>query len=134
MNRHDKEPSSEDPTQIKNATSVFDGAIERQEQQYLLRLYVAGTSSLSRQAIANIRRVCEEKLAGRYDLEVVDIYQAPERAKEDNIVAVPTLVKQLPSPLRKLIGTLSDHERILVGLDLRPKPIARTEENGEPRQ
>lgn len=134
MNLHDKEPSSEDPTQIKNATRVFDDAIERQEQQYLLRLYVAGTSSLSRQAIANIRRVCEQELAGRYDLEVVDIYQAPERAKEDNIVAVPTLVKQLPSPLRKLIGTLSDHERILVGLDLRPKPIARTEENGEPRQ
>lgn len=125
---------SEHPEQAKSATEAFQDALLNKEQQYLLRLYVAGTTALSVQAIANIRQVCEQELVGRYDLEVVDIYQSPERAKDDNIVAVPTLVKQLPSPLRKLIGDLSNCERILVGLDLHPKPITRAEQNGETRQ
>lgn len=127
MKPGDTGQSSESQEPIKSTVEAFEDAIDRQVEQYLLRLYVAGTTPLSMQAIANIRRVCEQELAGRYDLEVIDIYQAPERAKDDNIVAVPTLVKQLPSPLRKLIGDLSDRERILVGLNLRPKPSMRME-------
>lgn len=135
MSPHDKTgPASETPEQAKSATEAFQGALVNKEEPYLLRLYVAGTTALSVQAIANIRQVCEQELVGRYDLEVVDIYQSPERAKDDNIVAVPTLVKHLPRPLRKLIGDLSNCERILVGLDLRPRPISRAEQNGEIRQ
>ena len=88
---------------------------------YVLRLFVTGTTSRSARAIANLRRVCEEHLKGEYDLEVVDIYQHPELAKEHQIIAAPTLVKMLPLPLRKIIGDLADEERVLAGLDLTPK-------------
>ena len=88
--------------------------------QYVLRLYVTGTTARSSRAITNVRRICEEHLGNRYDLEVIDIYQQPALAKGDQIVAAPTLVKQLPLPLRKLIGDMSDRDRVLVGLDLRP--------------
>jgi circadian clock protein KaiB len=87
-------------------------------EKYLLRLYIAGTTSRSTRAVANIRRICEDNLGGRYDLEVVDIYQKPALAKGEQIVAVPTLVKKLPLPLRRFIGDLSDTERVLVGMDL----------------
>ncbi len=89
--------------------------------KYELRLYVAGVSPRSSQAIANVRRICEQHLAGHYDLEVVDLYQNPVLSKGEQIVAVPTLIKKLPVPLRKFIGDMSDTERILVGLDLRSK-------------
>src|ERR1035437_4658070 len=89
--------------------------------EYLLRLYVAGTTPNSVRAIENIKRICEEFLKGRYDLEVIDIYQQPVLAKGDQIIAVPTLIKKLPVPLRKFIGDMSATEHILVGLDLRPK-------------
>lgn len=89
--------------------------------EYVLRLYVAGTTPKSVLAIENIKRICEEFLKDRYDLEVVDIYQQPVLAKGDQIIALPTLLKKLPLPLRKFIGDLSARERILVGLDLRPK-------------
>jgi circadian clock protein KaiB len=89
--------------------------------EYVLRLYVAGTTPNSVRAIENIKRICDEYLKGRYDLEVVDIYQQPVLAKGDQIIAVPTLIKKLPLPLRKFIGDMSTTERILVGLDLRPK-------------
>lgn len=88
---------------------------------YELRLYVAGVSPRSSMAIANVRRICEQHLAGRYELEVVDLYQNPVLSKGEQIVAVPTLIKKLPLPLRKFIGDMSDTERILVGLDLRSK-------------
>lgn len=91
------------------------------EAKYVLRLYVAGTTPKSIRAIENIKNICEEYLKGRYDLEVVDIYQQPVLAKGDQIIAVPTLIKKLPQPLRKFIGDMSVTERILVGLDLRPK-------------
>ena len=90
-------------------------------KEYVLRLYVAGTSSKSARAVANIKEICENSLKDRYDLEVVDIYQQPILLKGEQIVAAPTLVKKLPPPLRKFIGDMSDTERILVGLDLRPK-------------
>jgi circadian clock protein KaiB len=88
---------------------------------YVLRLFITGTTSRSSRAIANLRRVCEERLHGEYDLEVVDIYQHPAAAKAYQILAAPTLVKMLPLPLRRIIGDLADEERVLAGLDLSPK-------------
>jgi circadian clock protein KaiB len=90
-------------------------------KEYVLRLYVAGTTSKSIRAVANIKEICESSLKDRYDLEVIDIYQQPVLVKGEQIIAAPTLVKKLPLPLRKFIGDMSDIERILVGLDLRPK-------------
>jgi circadian clock protein KaiB len=87
---------------------------------YVLRLYVAGMTPRSARAIANIKAICGEHLAGRYDLQVIDIYQQPTLAVGDQIIAVPTLIKKLPPPLRRIIGDLSDLERTLVGLDLKP--------------
>ena len=89
---------------------------------YVLRLYVTGKTPNSLRAIANLKELCDNYLPGRYDLQVIDIYQQPTLAEEDQIVATPTLVKELPPPLRKLIGDLSDRERVLVRLDLQPAP------------
>src|ERR671917_2322551 len=89
--------------------------------EYVLRLYVAGVTPRSVQAIENVKSVCERHLRGRYELQVIDIYQQPVLAKGDQIIAVPTLIKRVPAPLRTLIGDLSDVERVLVGLDLRPR-------------
>ena len=91
------------------------------EQRYLLRLFVTGMTPRSTEAVAAIKTICEQHLKGRYDLEVIDIYQHPELAKDAQILAAPTLVKQLPEPLRRLIGNLADTERVLMGLDLRPR-------------
>jgi circadian clock protein KaiB len=85
---------------------------------YVLRLFVTGTTARSARAISNLRRVCEERLRGEYTLEVVDLYQDPQAAKDFQIVAVPTLIKVLPLPLRRIIGDLADLERVLAGLDL----------------
>src|SRR5262245_9236476 len=87
---------------------------------YVLRLYVTGMTPRSTRALAVIRAACEEHLSGRYDLEVIDIYQHPVLTREEQIVAAPTLVKKLPAPLRRLIGDLSDTERVLIGLDVLP--------------
>jgi circadian clock protein KaiB len=92
------------------------------EDRYVLRLYVTGMTARSTEAVANIKAICEEHLHGRYDLEVIDIYQHPQLAKDEQIFAVPTLVKKLPAPLRRFIGNLSDKERVLLGLDLRRQP------------
>jgi circadian clock protein KaiB len=91
---------------------------ERRSEKYVLRLYIAGGTPRSTRAVANIREICEHNLNGRYDLEVIDIYQNPALAQGEQIIAAPTLVKQLPHPLRRFIGDLSDTERILVGMDL----------------
>jgi circadian clock protein KaiB len=88
---------------------------------YVLRLFITGTTSRSSRAIANLRRVCEERLHGEYDLEVVDIYQHPAAAQDHQILAAPTLVKMLPLPLRRIIGDLANEERVLAGLGLSPK-------------
>lgn len=90
-------------------------------KHYQLRLYVTGATPKSMRAIAHIRRICEEHLKGRYELEVIDIYQQREMAKSADILAAPTLIKKLPLPLRKMIGDMANTERILVGLDLRPR-------------
>ena len=89
--------------------------------KYLLRLYVTGMTPRSRRAIENIKSICQEYLKGRYDLEVIDIYQRPYLAKDEQIIAAPTLIRKLPSPLRRFVGDLSDRPRVLVGLDLRPR-------------
>lgn len=85
-----------------------------------LRLYVAGQTPKSIAAVANLRRICDERLAGRYRIEVVDLLKRPELARRDEIVVIPTLVRTLPPPLRKIIGDLSQGDRVLVGLDLHP--------------
>ena len=91
------------------------------EQKYVLRLYVAGMTAKSSEAIRNITKLCEEHLKGRYDLQVIDIYQQPTLAKGEQIIAAPTLIKKLPVPLRKFIGNMANKDKILVGLNLRPK-------------
>jgi circadian clock protein KaiB len=85
---------------------------------YVLRLFVSGSTSKSALAVANIKRICEQHLKNRYDLEVIDIYQQPNLARDEEIVAVPTLIKRFPSPLRRLIGDLSNVKAVLFGLDL----------------
>ena len=100
-------------------TRAFEEAQPTDTRHYLLRLYVTGMTPRSTEALAAIRGICEERLQGRYTLEVIDIYQHPERAGEEQLIAAPTLVKKLPLPLRHLVGSLSDTERVLVGLDLR---------------
>ena len=93
----------------------------RKKAKYLLRLYVTGTTAKSVRAIQNVRRICEEHLRGLYDLEVVDIYKNLPLARGDQIIAAPTLIKRLPEPLRRLIGDMSDEQRVLLGLDIRPR-------------
>jgi circadian clock protein KaiB len=88
--------------------------------KYLLRLYVTGSTPASLRAIQNIKRICEGHLKGLYDLEVVDIYQRPELAKGEQIIAAPTLIKVLPYPLKRLIGDLSNEDKVILGLDIRP--------------
>jgi circadian clock protein KaiB len=91
-----------------------------QDGHYNLRLYVAGQTPKSITALANLKTICEEHLAGRYRIEVIDLLQQPQLAAGDQILAVPTLVRRLPEPLKRIIGNLSDRDRVLVGLDLRP--------------
>lgn len=100
-------------------------ATRQKKAKYLLRLYVTGTTGRSVRAIQNVRRICEEHLRGLYDLEVVDIYKNLPLARGDQIIAAPTLIKRLPEPLRRLIGDMSDEQRVLVGLDLRSRRAGR---------
>jgi circadian clock protein KaiB len=92
-----------------------------EEGKYNLRLYVAGQTPKSLTAIANLKRICEDNLAGHYTIDVIDLLVTPQLAEGDQIVAVPTLVRRLPPPIKRIIGNLSDTERVLVGLDIRPK-------------
>jgi len=99
------------------------GKIDKKPKKgkYVLKLYVTGMTARSIRAINNIKKICEEHLNGRYDLDVIDIYQQPVLARGEQIVAAPTLIKNLPLPLRRFIGDMSNTEKILLGLDLRPK-------------
>lgn len=96
--------------------------VETDPERWELRLYVAGTNARCQAAITNLTRICEERLAGRYSIEVIDLLERPQLAAGEQIVAIPTLVRQLPEPVRKIIGDLSNEERVLIGLDLRPGP------------
>ena len=92
-----------------------------EKSRYVLKLYVAGATPRSNQAILNIKKICEEHLFGRYELEVIDVYQQPVLARGEQIIATPTLIKKLPAPLRRFIGTMADTERVLLGLDIRKR-------------
>jgi len=108
---------------IKEKTKAFEDALKVSgTEKYILTLYVTGTTTKSMRAITNIKKICEEYLEGNYTLEIIDIYQQPYLTKGEQIIAVPTLIKKLPSPLRKIIGDLSDIEHVLYGLNLKPKP------------
>jgi circadian clock protein KaiB len=107
---------------IRDATKALEAASRAaKDQPYTLRLYVAGLTPRSQEAIRTVSAICEEHLKGRCDLEIIDIYQHPVLAKGEQIIAAPTLIRKLPLPLRKIIGSMADKEKILVGLDLRPK-------------
>lgn len=110
------------PKKVKDSTKEFAKVLALNgDRKCVLRLYVTGTTPRSVKAIRNIRRICDEHLKGAYDLEVIDIYQQPLLAKGEQIIAAPTLLKKLPLPLRRFIGDMSDTEKILLGLDFRPK-------------
>ena len=113
------------------ATEAMEQALDRQgTEKYVLKLYITGMTPRSQKALRNIKKIMSENLGDNYELEVVDIYQQPMLAKDDQIIAVPTLIKKLPVPLRRLIGDLSQEDRIVLGLDLKtrksPSP-AKTE-------
>jgi circadian clock protein KaiB len=93
---------------------------EVEQDEWNLRLYVAGQTPRSIAAFSNLKKICEEHLSGKYHIEIIDLLEEPQLASGDQILAIPTLVRKLPSPIRKIIGDLSDTERVLVGLDLRP--------------
>lgn len=88
--------------------------------KYHLKLYIAGKTHRSEHAITNLRQICEQNLAGQYEIEIIDILERPQLAEDERILATPTLIKSLPPPLRRLIGDLSETEKVLVGLDIRP--------------
>lgn len=94
-------------------------ATENPAKKWLLKLYVAGARPKSQTAFANLKRICEQHMPGEYEIEIIDLLERPQLAKGDQILAVPTLVRRLPEPIRKIIGDLSDTERVLVGLDLK---------------
>jgi circadian clock protein KaiB len=108
---------------LKESIREFEKAVEgaATDKKFVLRLYVSGATSRSSKAIKNIRNFCEEHLKGRYELEIIDIYQQPGLLEKDQVVAAPTLIKALPPPLRKLIGDMSNEEKVMVGLNIKPK-------------
>src|SRR5438094_96482 len=108
------------PKRTSPAGKRKPGSHSRQAK-YILRLYISGSSLKSALAVENMKLVCEQHLNGRYDLEVIDIYQQAHLARDEQIVAVPTLIKQLPPPLRKLVGDMSDLKKVLFGLDLKTR-------------
>jgi circadian clock protein KaiB len=105
----------------REATPADSSSESTDQATYNLRLYVAGQTPKSLTAIANLKHICEDYLAGRYTIEVIDLLKTPQLAEGDQIVALPTLVRRLPPPLKRIIGNLSDTERVLVGLELRPR-------------
>jgi circadian clock protein KaiB len=104
-------------TTERGVRALFDEAA-RGEERYVLRLFVTGMTARSARAIENLRAICDEYLDGRYDLEVVDIHQQPVLTRGEQIIAAPTLIKKLPLPMRRIIGDMSNRERVLLGLDL----------------
>lgn len=115
--------SREPPAAVGDQCEDFEKLAARaREQRYVLKLFISGLTARSTQALASVRALCEEYLHGRYDLEVIDIYQQPAVARNQQVVAVPLLVRELPNPIRRVIGDLSRKDRVLSGLDLVLKP------------
>lgn len=105
---------------IKSAAEKFEMTISSSgKDRYILRLYITGTTNRSVLALTNLKKICDDYLEGRYELEVIDLYQNPSLAKGDQIIAAPTLIKKLPLPFRRIIGDMSNKEKVLLGLDLR---------------
>ena len=104
------------------AKALLKAMEDQQHARYVLKLYVAGVTPRSAAAIKSITAICEEHLQGRYELEIIDVYLRPTLAKGEQILAAPTLIKYLPLPLKRMIGDMANQEKVLVGLDLRPKP------------
>src|SRR5829696_5026804 len=108
-------------SKFRSATGAFEDALNGKvlkRAKYILRLYVSGSSTRSLKAVYNLKKLCEEHLPDDYDLEIIDIYKNPTAARDEQIIAAPTLVKTLPSPLRKFVGDLSNTQKILIGLDI----------------
>jgi circadian clock protein KaiB len=106
----------------RNLLAAFEKAASSElRPKYVLQLYVAGATPQSSRALTNIKDICEQHLRGRYELEVIDVYLYPALAKSERVIAIPTLLKKLPAPLRRLVGDLSDRENVLIGLNLKPK-------------
>jgi circadian clock protein KaiB len=97
------------------------------DPEYILKLYITGRSPRAERAIANLRRLCQEELEGCYELEIIDVLEHPQLAEDERILATPTLIKQLPPPLRRVIGDLSDRDKVLLGLDVRPRDERRAD-------
>ena len=108
-------------SKISIPKKIADALKDPSDERYLLRLYVSGVTERSRRSILNINAVCKENLQGKYDLEVIDVHQKPSLAKDEQIVATPTLIKMLPLPLRRIVGDLSDREGVLFGLDIKKR-------------
>lgn len=115
----------------KNEITFEIATKENKSSCYILKLYTTGTSTQSVRAIENIRKICEEHLHGRYILEVIDLYQRPALASGEQIIAAPTLIKHLPLPLRRIIGDMSNIDKVLVGLDLKQKPHDHEKTDGK---
>lgn len=108
-------------SKLRSASEVFEEALNTRalrRAKYILRLYVTGSSGRSLRAVSNLKKLCEEHLSDEYDLEVIDIYENPAAAREEQIIAAPTLIKQLPQPIRRFVGDLSNTEKLLIGLDI----------------
>lgn len=111
-----------EPINDSDSIEAFEKALsETDDRYYCLRLYIAGTTIQSIRALENLKKICEDHLQGRYELEVIDIYQQPGFGKQEHILAVPTLIKRLPLPLQRIIGDMSKTEKVLIGLDIVPK-------------
>jgi circadian clock protein KaiB len=117
----------EAPLDSDAVPAIGDGAARAPAaERYVLRLFVTGMTPRSARAIKNLQAICQEYLDGRYDLDVIDIYQQPVLTRGEQIIAAPTLIKRLPLPMRRLVGDMSDRERVLLGLDLAGVPGSRT--------
>jgi circadian clock protein KaiB len=120
-------------TKLRSATEAFEEAVKGnaiKRAKYILRLYVTGSSGRSLRAVHNLKKICEEHLPDNYDLEVIDIYKDPEAARKEQIIAVPTLVKKLPQPIRRFVGDLSNTQKVLVGLDIYKRQEFEDQLNG----
>ena len=103
-----------------DSNSIKNEATDKSSEIWNLRLYVAGQTPKSIEAFSNLKEICETYMKGHYSIEVIDLVENPELAKEDQILAIPTLIRKLPEPIRKIIGTLANEEKVLIGLDIKP--------------
>lgn len=117
--------NSSTATPLPDSPAIVTANADSPTAEWELRLYIAGQSPRSLAALANLKKLCEQHLAGKYRIEVIDLLKTPQLSRDDEIVAIPTLVRRLPEPMRKIIGDLSNTERTLIGLQLRPVRVAK---------